>query len=217
MANEWPEGQTQSMTAAPQIELATEDQYFAIEERSPTKHEFWHGHIVAMAGAAPRHNLITTRVVIALANRLADTSCEVTSSDQKIKAEDQVFAFPDVVVWCEDAQFDSRRPHVLLNPHILVEILSPSTRNADWGAKLAAYQTLPWLLDYLIVWPDMVRVEHYARQNETDWRFRRLLNRNQIIDFTAQSLFIPVEEFYRRLDVPEGVLNLELPFEEDEE
>lgn len=63
----------------------------------------------------------------------------------------------------------------------------------------------------------MVRVEHYARQNETVWRFRRLLNRNRITEFAAQNLKIPVEEFYIRLDVPEGVLNSELPFEEDED
>lgn len=217
MANEWPEGQTQSMTAAPQFEPAAEDEYFALEERSLTKHEFWNGYIVAMAGAAPRHNRITNRVAYALTSRLLDTNCEVTTSDQKIKAEDQVFAYPDVVVSCEDEQFDPRRPHVLLNPHILVEILSPSTQNTDRGAKLAAYQTLPSLLDYLIVWPDMVQIEHYARQTETDWRFRRLLSRNQIIEFAAQELTIPVEEFYRRLDVPEGVLNLELPFESEEE
>ena len=205
------------MSAAPEIKLLSEDEYFALDEASSTKHEFWNGYIVAMAGAAPRHNRITNRVSYALTSRLLNTNCEVTTSDQKIKAEDQVFAYPDVVVSCEDEQFDPRRPHVLLNPHILVEILSPSTRNTDRGAKLAAYQNLPSLLDYLIVWPHMVRVEHYARQNETDWRFRRLLNRNQIIEFAALELIIPVEEFYRRLDVPEGVLNLELPFEEDEE
>lgn len=204
------------MTAAREIELLSEDQYFALDEASQTKHEFWHGHIVAMAGAAPRHVQIANRVSNSLTNRVTDSGCEVGSSDLKIKASDETFTFPDVVVWCEDARFDPRRPHVLLNPHILVEILSPSTRNADRGAKLAAYQTLPSLLDYLIVWPDMVQIEHYARQTETDWRFRRLLNRNQIIEFAAQGLTIPVEEFYRRLDVPEGVLNLELPFEEEE-
>ena len=205
------------MTAAPKIEHLTEDEYFALEERSETKHEFWNGYLVAMAGAAPRHNRITMRVARALANRLDDTGCEVTTSDQKIKAKDAVFTYPDVVVSCEDEQFDPRRPHVLLNPHILVEVLSPSTRNTDRGAKLAAYQALPSLLDYLIVWPDMVQIEHYARQTETDWRFRRLLNRTQLIEFAAHGLTIPVEEFYRRLDVPEGVAHLELPFESDDE
>ncbi len=128
------------MSAAPEIKLWSEDEYFALDESSQTKHEFWNGYLVAMAGAAPRHNRITMRVALAFANRLDDTNCEVTTSDQKIKAEDQVFAYPDVVVSCEDEQFDPRRPHVLLNPHILVEILSPSTRNTARGAKLAAYQ-----------------------------------------------------------------------------
>ncbi len=205
------------MTAALKIESLTEDEYFALEERSSTKHEFWNGTIVAMAGAAPRHNRITMRVARALANRLDDTGCEVTTSDQKIKTEDAVFTYPDVVVSCEDEQFDPRRPHVLLNPHILVEVLSPSTRNTDRGAKLAAYQGLPSLLDYLIVWPDMVQIEHYARQNETDWRFRRYLNRSQTIEFAALGLEVPVEEFYRRLDLPEGILNLELPLEEEDD
>ena len=197
--------------------IYTEDEFFEIEAHSDEKLEFWHGVIVAMATAVPRHARITNRIANAFTNRLLGNGCEVTTSDQKIKASDQVFTLPDVVVSCEDEQFDPRRPHILLNPHVLVEVLSPSTRNTDRGAKLAAYQSLPSLLDYLIVWPNMVQIEHYARHNETDWLFRRYLNRSQIIHLVCHRLEIPVEEFYRFLDVPEGVLNLELPFETDED
>ena len=198
-------------------QLLTEEEYFALEEQSDIKYEFWHGHIVAMAGAAPIHNRIVNRIEFALTSRLLDTNCEIASSDQKIKASAGVYTLPDVVVSCEDEQFDPIRTHVLLNPHILVEVLSPSTDAHDLGDKLAAYQSLPSLLDYLIVWTNMVRVEHYARQNEIDWRFRRLLNRSQTVEFASHALQIPVAEFYRRLDVPEGIINLQLPFEEEEE
>lgn len=205
--------------AQPQLkeQLSSEDEYFALEEQSDIKYEFWNGHVVAMATAVPRHARIANRIAYALTGRLLGSGCEVTTSDQKIKAGDAIFTLPDVVVACEDEQFDARRTHVLLNPHVLVEVLSPSTRNADRGAKLAAYQSLPSLLDYLIVWPDMVRVEHYARQNDTDWLFRRYLNSTQTILFVCHNLQIPVEEFYRFLDVPEGVINLELPFDFDED
>ena len=97
----------------------------------------------------------------------------------------------------------------MLNPHVLVEILWPSTQRTDRGAKLTAYQTISSLLDYLIVSPDMVQIEHYARQNETDWRFRRYLNRNQTIEFAILALEIPVAEFYGRLDVTEGVVTFD--------
>ncbi len=204
------------MNPAREIELLSEDEYFELDERSPTKHEFWHGQIVAMAGARPRHVQIVNRVANALTNRLSETPYEVGTSDLKVRASDETYVFPDVVVWCENAQFDARRPTVLVTPLVLVEILSPSTRNIDRGAKLAAYQTIPSLLDYLIVWPDMVQIEHYARQTETDWRFRRYLNRSQTIEFAALELEIPVSEFYRRLDVPEGIFTLETPFETDD-
>jgi len=197
--------------------LYSEEEYFAFDDASEIRHEFWNGYIVAMAMAMPIHNRIVNRVEVALSNLLRDTNCEVASSDQKIKASDTVFALPDVVVSCEDEQFDPRRAGVLLNPHVLVEVLSPSTGTTDRNAKLAAYQSLPSLLDYLIVWTDMVRVEHYARQNETDWRFRRLLNRSETVELAMNDLKIPVSEFYRRLDIPEGVINLELPFQTDAE
>ena len=198
-------------------QLYSEDEYFALEAESEEKFEFWNGYIVAMATAVPRHARIANRIARALTNRVLGQGCEVTTSDQKIKAGDAIFTLPDVVVSCEDEQFDPKRTHILLNPHVLVEVLSPSTRNRDRTTKLEAYQSLPSLLDYLIVWPDMVRIEHYARQSETDWRFRRYLNRSQSISFVCHNLEIPVEEFYLYLDVPEGVLNLELPFETDED
>ncbi len=199
-------------------QLATEDEYFALEETdSDTRYEFWNGTIVAMATAVPRHSRIVNRIAYSLTSRLLGKGCEITTSDQKVKTAEQIFTLPDVVVSCENEQFDPRWTHVLLNPHILIEVLSPSTRNKDRGAKLAAYQALPSLLDYLIVWPNMVQIEHYARQSETDWLFRRYLNRSQSIHLVCRQLEIPVEEFYLFLDIPEGVLTLELPFDADED
>ncbi|BCM92174.1 hypothetical protein IAD21_04053 [Abditibacteriota bacterium] len=203
------------MNAARQIELLSEDEYFELDERSTRKHEFWCGQVILRKAATPQHVILAGQIVTALATRLSETLCEVGTSDLKVKANDEIYVFPDVVVWCENAQLDACRDNVLLNPLVLVEILSLSTESIDRGAKLAAYQTISSLLDYLIVWPDMVQIEHYARQNETDWRFRRYLNRNQTIEFAALGLEIPVAEFYRRLDVPEGVINLELPFESE--
>lgn len=196
------------MNAARNIELLSEDEYFALDERSSIKHEFWSGQVVAMAGAAPRHVNLAGQVVTSLNIRLNSTTCLAGSGDLKVKSNDDAYVFPDVVVWCEDAQWDERRPDILLTPLVLVEILSPSTQGIDRGAKLAAYQTIPSLLDYLIIWPHMVQIEHYARQTETDWRFRRYLNRSQTIEFAALNLEIPVAEFYRRLDVPEGIIAL---------
>ncbi|RYX83704.1 Uma2 family endonuclease [bacterium] len=212
-----PSFKLRGMDAAPQIKLLSEAEYFEMDARSSIKREFWHGQIVTRPNCTPSHVILAGQVTTALTNQLRETPCEVGTSDLKVKSGTDNYVFPDVVVWCEDAQWDSRHPNILLNPHILVEILSPSTQSIDQGAKLAAYQTIPSLLDYLIVWPDMVQIEHYARQTETDWRFRRYLNRSQTIEFVAQGLKIPVAEIYRRLDVPEGVFTLELPFESDDD
>lgn len=139
------------MSVAHETELQSEEKYFALDEASQTKHEFWNGRVVAMTDVSLHHVRVSSRICFALSSRVLDQKWEVVSSRQKIKSSDAIFTFPDVVVSWEDEQFDPRRPHVLLNPHILVEILSPSTRNTDRGAKLAAYQALPSLLDTLIV------------------------------------------------------------------
>jgi Uma2 family endonuclease len=111
---------------------------------------------------------------------------------------------PDVVVYCDDAQFDERRPDILLTPILLVEVLSESTARIDREEKLDAYRQILTLRHYLMVHQNRVRVEHHRRVDEREWRLDIFHWRREQIEFSDLGIQVPLDEIYRRVDVPEG-------------
>lgn len=189
----------------------TVEEYLEFEENSEFKHEFWRGEIVSMAGARRNHNTLAAQISRVFNNRLDETTCQATNSDLRVSInENEDYTYPDVVVWCEDAQWLEDAFDTLLNPVVIVEILSESTQSKDRSEKLDAYRNLPSVLDYLIVSPERVAIEHYARASQPNaWLNRRYTRRDEVMRFAALNLEIGVAEFYRRLEgVPEGVLPL---------
>lgn len=189
----------------------TVEEYLEFEENSEFKHEFWRGEIVSMAGARRNHNTLAAQISRVFNNLLDDTTCQATNSDLRVAINDnEDYVYPDVVVWCEDALWLENAFDTLLTPIIIVEILSESTQSTDRIEKLEAYRNLPSVLDYLIVSPERVAIEHYARTPQPGaWLNRRYTRRAEIIRFAALDLEIEVAQFYRRLEnVPEGVLPL---------
>ena len=185
----------------------TKAEYFALEDNSETKHELWWGEIVAMAGALRPHNTLTSQISRSLNNHLDDTPCQAVTSDQRVAINDEEnYVFPDVVVWCDDAQWDETRGDTLLTPLVIVEVLSPGTQLRDRREKLDAYRELPSLRDYLMVSPERVSIDHYFRADASEiWSNRRYVWRAQIVRLAALDVEIEVAQFYRRLDVPEGL------------
>ncbi len=192
------------MSAARQIEfpLHSRDEFYGLERNSPIRHEFYGGHIVAMAGGSPRHGRIIGEVAAILRNALLETSCFAVPNEQIIRVEDaDMDAYPDVVVYCEDAAFDSRFERALLEPLALVEVLSPSTKNVDLTTKRAAYFQLPTLTDYLIIWQDKIRCDQFVRvPDSTEPELRRHLNRDSRVRLDALDIEFSLGECYRRFD-----------------
>lgn len=186
----------------------TKAEYFALEAKSEIKHELWWGERIVMAGAHPDHVTLAANALRALANRLDDTPCQVGASDLRVSIDNaENYVYPDIVVWCEDAQWDETAPlPTLLTPIIIVEVLSRSTQLRDRREKLNAYRNLPSLSDYLMLSPNAVSVEHYARSEDSDaWINHHYTQRSQTVRLAAFELEIEVAEFYRRLNVPEGL------------
>lgn len=190
--------------------IYSEDEYLALDADLDVKYEFYDGHIVAMAGAAPQHVTIAAQTSRAMNNRLDDTPCQAGSSDLRVQLEGaKNYLFPDVVVWCDDARWAGRAPKTLLTPLVVVEILSASTGHRDISIKLETYKRIPTLLDYLIVSQNRVYIEHYRRADAEKWENFSYYRRDQIITFGALELEIPVGEIYRRVDVPEQMILFE--------
>ena len=188
----------------------TKAEYFILEANSEIKHELWWGELIAMAGALRQHNTLTAQISRALNNRLDDTPCQAGVSDLRVAINNaENYVYPDVVVWCDDAQWDEMRGDTLLTPLVIVEVLSPGTQLRDRREKLDAYRELPSLRDYLMVSPERVSIDHYFRADESEiWSNRRYVWRAQTVRLAALDTEIEVAQFYRRLDVPEELRSM---------
>jgi Uma2 family endonuclease len=155
------------------VDLVTEGEYLARERAGDEKHELVNGRILAMAGASPRHNMIAGNVAEALRARLraAGKGCLVFPSDQRVHVPATgLYTYPDVTVVCGGPEFHPQHPDNLVNPTLIIEVLSKSTEAWDRGAKFAHYRPLPSLRAYVLVAQSEQRVELFLRAGDA-WQF----------------------------------------------
>ena len=149
----------------------SEQDYLAFERASEIKHEYFAGEIFAMSGASRAHNLICANTISILANHLREKPCELYPSDMRVRVSATgLYTYPDISVVCGKPQFADDRFDTLVNPTLLVEVLSPSTERYDRGRKFQDYRLLPSLQEYLLIAQDAPRIEHYLRQPDESWR-----------------------------------------------
>jgi Uma2 family endonuclease len=145
----------------------TAEEYLTLERSASSKSEFHDGQIYAMTGASRKHNLITVNIARELSVQLKKSPCEAYVNDMRVKAaEARSYHYPDIVVACGTAQFEDAHVDTLLNPTLLVEVLSPSTEAYDRGGKFAHYRKIPTLREYLLVAQDQPSIERYQRQGD---------------------------------------------------
>lgn len=143
----------------------TPEEYLVLEREADTKHEYLDGQIYAMAGASPVHNQICFNIIGEIHGQLKGTPCFGYTSDQKIRTDPlDLFTYPDITIVCGEPKFHDDKQDVILNPKVIIEVLSPTTEAYDRGEKFARYQQLKSLTDYILVAQDKPRVEHYVRQ-----------------------------------------------------
>lgn len=199
------------MVAMPQRELRyiTEEEYRELETTSEVKHEYFNGEIFDMAGGTNKHAVIGGNVYAALHKQLRGKSCRPVGSDQMVKIEaTHLSTYADIAVYCKGARFEGKGDQVLLTPVVLVEVLSPSTANYDRGEKFDHYKQMPSLCDYVIVWQDCVRVEHYHRLENGDWLLHSAWMRDDTIALESVGATLALGDVYEDVDVPSGPLLL---------
>lgn len=181
---------------APHATRFTVKEYLALEEVADTKHEFFGGYIVAMAGAEPEHNQVAQNVRAELTTALADRPCRILGSDQRVVVESiQEYFYPDIVITCLDPVFVDPKPRSLVNPQVIVEVLSESTERYDRVEKWAAYQSIPSLTDYVMVASTKRKLEHYHRLPDGSWTFRALDRTGTVT--LGNGAVLDVEKLYR--------------------
>ena len=158
------------MSLQPQTRFTFED-YLSVErEEMETRHEFVDGEVFDMVGASENHNIIVSNLVGELRAQMKGRPCLTYSSDMKVRIESaDAFKYPDVVALCGERKFYDRRRDVLLNPSVIIEVLSPSTEAYDRGEKFAIFRRLPSLHEYLLVSQGRTAAELYVRQPDECW------------------------------------------------
>ncbi|MBF0469321.1 MAG: Uma2 family endonuclease [Desulfamplus sp.] len=188
------------MNAQPQNkEGITPEEYLEFEKNSETRHEYFDGEIFAMTGASPGHNLINTNIASELRNHFIakGSACRIYQSDQRVKIESiDKFTYPDISVACEGRFADGSIPS-LLNPVVIIEILSDSTELYDRGVKFQHYRLIPSLKEYILVSQHSCLVEKFVRSNGGKWVFSSYEGMDKTIIIEAVQCEIALSEVYR--------------------
>jgi Uma2 family endonuclease len=180
----------------------TIEDYFAIEESSTTKHEYFGGEIFPMAGASVRHNRIAGNVYAALRSSLRSSDCEAFGSDLRVRTPGGLYTYPDVLVVCGEIQLSGERLATVTNPTLIVEVLSASTKDYDRGQKFEIYKTIASLREYLLIEQDVSLVERHFRANNaaTDaWQRRHYDTPAAQIELDAFGITLLLAEIYERV------------------
>jgi Uma2 family endonuclease len=187
------------MTSQPKTRV-TPEEYLELERAAPYRSEYYRGEICAMSGASREHNLIVANVHAALHRQLRRRPCEVYPSDMRVKVSPTgLYTYPDVVVVCGKPQFEDAELDTLLNPTLLVEVLSESTEAYDRGAKFEQYRTLASLADYLLIAQDRCHVEHFARQPDGRWLLAEASSLEATLRLASVDCELPLAEVYEKL------------------
>jgi len=179
----------------------TPEEYLALERKAECKSEYVNGRMFAMTGASRQHNQITFNITVALGIQLKGRPCVAYSSDMRVKVtQTGLYAYPDVVATCREPRFEDAFTDTLLNPAVIIEVLSESTEAYDRGEKFAHYRGLQSLLEYLLVAQDRICVEHYGRQGKR-WILTEVSELGGTIHLDSIDCTLSIQEIYDKVEL----------------
>jgi Uma2 family endonuclease len=197
-----------SALANPSFRL-TPEEYLAIERQAEQKSELVNGRLVAMAGASRFHNRIAANLLGEFGRFLKGTPCQAFGGDLKIQdTASGSYFYPDIVVGCGNLIWRDEAGDVLLNPTVLIEVLSPSTERYDKIQKLRHYQAIPSVREIVLISPQSPFVIHLVRDDHDDWRTKFVSGIETVLTFSSLNLTLPLADIYDRIrfDGPEPEL-----------
>jgi Uma2 family endonuclease len=187
------------------VPVLTPEEYLRREREASERHEYLDGYLLPVAGASETHVRIVLNLSIALGPALLDQGCFAGSNDMRVRVDENgMYAYPDFVAVCgEPPRYTADGSHSLVNPTLLVEVLSPSTRNFDRSEKFARYRALDTLAEYLTVEQHAPHVELHTRQPDGRWLLTETRDLGATLRLESVACDLPLADLYRRvLDTP---------------
>jgi Uma2 family endonuclease len=192
-----------AMSAAEKLRYSPAE-YLALERKAESKSEYRDGVIYSMSGASREHNIISLNLGAEINRCLRDRTCEAYAGDMRVLVDATgLYTYPDLAVACDDPQFLDGEFDVLLNPTLIVEVLSPSTEGYDRGKKFGHYRRVDSLREYVLVSQDRVWVEQYTLQ-EGNWVLKESNRRDDLLRLTSIGCEVSLRDIYAKVQVPEG-------------
>ena len=177
----------------------TPQEYLALERKAHCKSEYLDGHIIAMSGASFKHSLIISNISGELHLQFKGRGCSVHTNDMRVRPNPRdSYFYPDVVVVCGEPQFEDEVFDTLLNPIVIVEVLSPSTEAYDRGEKFRRYQQLASLKEYVLVSQDKVWIEHHRRHG-AQWILSHYRTLEEVLPLPSIGCEVPLHDIYARV------------------
>jgi Uma2 family endonuclease len=187
------------MSSLPEYRLSP-GEYLAIERSAERRSEYVDGYLVAMAGGSEAHNVIAGNLVTLLNLHLRQEPCRVFPSDMKVhRVDSNRYFYPDVTVVCGESRFVDDNRDILLNPILLIEVLSNDTESFDRGEKFKSYLQLESLREYVLVSQGSPVVEHYLRQATGDWLYSRTEGLGQTVILASVELTARLSDIFNKV------------------
>ena len=188
------------MSAIPKRKL-TPEEYLEIERKAEYKSEYFNGEIFAMSGAKRNHNKVATNISGLIWQHLKGKDCESYSNDMRVFVpRTGLYTYPDVVVVCGEPKFQDKVFDTLLNPTLLIEVLSESTESYDRGKKFQHYRSIESLQEYVLVSQDEARIEKYLKQGDGFWILSEAFGLDAKIKFDAIDCEIALSEVFDKVN-----------------
>ncbi len=175
----------------------TTEEYLEMERASQEKHELHHGTVITMTGASLKHNQIVSNLIVSIGSYLKERSCRVFPSDLRTKVlTKDSFTYPDVTIVCGEPELMDDHFDTLLNPSVIIEVLSPSTEKHDKGFKFFYYMQIPSLKEYIMISSTGINVHISRKQNDASWKFDEITDPASSLFINTIEQNIPVADIY---------------------
>jgi Uma2 family endonuclease len=189
------------MGVAPPVKRLTEAEYLALERRAEIKSEFFEGEMFAMSGGTRLHSLISTNLAREFGNRLKDHRCVPYNADLRVKVmATGLLTYPDLSVVCGEPRLLDDEMDTLLNPTVVVEVLSDSTEGYDRGKKFKNYRQIPSLREYLLVSQKEPRIEQFIRQESGFWLLREAAGIEATLELPSLQITVALGEVFAKVE-----------------
>ena len=192
--------------------LHTLAEYLALERAAEERHEYLDGHIYAMAGESEEHGIMCVNIVREMSTQLRGSRCQVFTKDMKVlsgkvarsrHSTKGLFSYPDVLIVCGDRRYHDEHRDVLLNPTVIVEVLSPTTEAFDRGGKFVRYRTsLESLTDYVLIAQTEPMIDHYTRRENREWLLSTVIGMEGILNISSIDCSLRMADVYERVVFP---------------